>query len=71
MAKYRVISCGSQKKISLRGGQDRKTVKDMLEAEEKQQDLLPTITNDGKLNLFGDRTKAAFLDAILEASTGF
>ena len=51
--------------------QDRKTVKDMLEAEEKQQDLLPKITKDDKLNLFGDRTKAAFLDAILEAGTGF
>ena len=47
--------------------QERMKVLDMLEADETDTDLKP----GNKLRIFGDRTRIALLDAVLEAGTGF
>ena len=49
---------------------EQQTVLEMMEADQKDEDLLPQWSKDNKLLLLGDRQKIALLDATIEAGTG-
>ena len=51
--------------------QERLTVLDILEADKTDAVLMPLRTTDNKIRIFGNRTRIALLDAMMEAGTGF